>query len=229
MRDWKFIRRLSCTGLGVLGSLLLGPATSWATTAASTFDADLEGWTKGTGQSGTVVHQASGGNPGGFVKFTDIGSGRTEIVAPSKFYGSWSSLNGSGVLSWDHFVLDDANGEIDNLSATISGPGGSATFTSGVEGSTSGWVTATATISESEWVMDPNGVWSDLLDDVTELRLKIELVGDLTSTDVEGIDNVSLGPPLPMMGGWGVFLLPSMLGALAGVSVVLWRRSAQQQ
>jgi hypothetical protein len=69
----------------------------------STFDTDLDGWTKAPGSdSGTTLTWVSeGGNPGGFLRVNEAAQGNTDrIAAPPKFLGDRSGFVG-GVFSFD--------------------------------------------------------------------------------------------------------------------------------
>jgi hypothetical protein len=69
---------------------------------ASTFDSGLDGWTSNT--PAEISWQASGGNPGGYVRFTDVSGDSTEIYAPAKFLGDWSGLDEVGLIAFDHRI-----------------------------------------------------------------------------------------------------------------------------
>lgn len=62
----------------------------------STFDNDLEGW---TALNASIEWIADGGNPGGYLRFTDD-IGLSEIVAPAVFQGDLSAYIG-GVIRFD--------------------------------------------------------------------------------------------------------------------------------
>lgn len=185
----------------IIVGLLVLTACTCASTAlalefpvASGFDAGLEGWT--CIESGPLTWQPEGGNLGGFALFEDTDSGTGRILAPGSYYGDWSDLDGAGTLSWYHRIV--RYGGIDQIlppMAWISGPGGSAHWTSPVVPG-SEWVLVSAPISGPAWVLD-SGSWSDLLADVTQLTLQIELVDNSGPQpwDQDGIDGVVLQNP----------------------------------
>lgn len=76
--------------------------------ASSTFDSNAEGWLVGDylSSSGTSspTHVAAGGNPGGFIRTTDL-YGWTAYRAPASFQGNWVSL-GAVSLQWDIYILN---------------------------------------------------------------------------------------------------------------------------
>lgn len=140
-----------------------------------------------------------GGNPGGYIEFSDGGPTPGEILAPAAFLGDWSSLDGTGILSWDHRIINRGTSinAILPLQASISGPGGSASFDTGLQATSTGWISATAPVAEAAWSLN-SGTWLGLLSDVAELRVKIELVDNSDANDVHGIDNIALAlSPVP--------------------------------
>lgn len=60
-----------------------------------TFDSDAQGWTVEDG--GTLSHQASGGNGGGFLQVADSTAGELRFAAPASALGDWSTLLGSSI------------------------------------------------------------------------------------------------------------------------------------
>jgi hypothetical protein len=159
----------------------------------SDFNAGLDGWTA-TG-SGSLSHSLAGGNPLGFARFDDVpGTGGDGfLVAPAKFLGDWSLLDGNGALEWEHIILrlGDAS-DLVNARATIAGPGGEATFVGPLHQTT--WITLSAPISSANWFV-LNGSWNALLANVTSLQIRIEAVhNDGAALDIDGIDNVQLVP-----------------------------------
>lgn len=92
---------------------------------SSTFDADLNGWI--CNLKGECAWEMSGGNPGGYVRFTDTIPGETFLIAPAACHGSWLSLDGAGFISFDHRIEHVGPlGEVYPFAIRISGPGGSA-------------------------------------------------------------------------------------------------------
>ncbi|MEX2607121.1 MAG: laminin B domain-containing protein [Kiritimatiellia bacterium] len=83
-------------------SALAAASTSHAI-IISTFDTDTDGWTKlsGSDASSSVEWISTGGNPGGFLRYDEVGSGFVDFVAaPVKFLGSQSGAYGK-TLSFD--------------------------------------------------------------------------------------------------------------------------------
>jgi hypothetical protein len=118
----------------VLGAvlLLLSPAAASALTVSTAFDSDLEGW-QPTGldfsftvippavtdlflvpNPGDMVHEATGGNPGGYARLTDaIEEPSSFAQAPAPYTGDLSPFIG-GTFSFDHRLfergIDDSGG-----------------------------------------------------------------------------------------------------------------------
>ena len=97
----------------------------------TTFDSDLGGWTTNT--TPDVKWNATGGNPGGEALFTDVTNGvGTVMRAPASFLSpavDYTKLDGKAYISYQHQMVKEtgvlATG---NYNITISGPGGTASF-----------------------------------------------------------------------------------------------------
>ena len=160
---------------------------SYAITARSTFDNDFDGWeSEGSGN----LHYVSEG----YLMYEDItGSGGDGwITAPAKFLGDWTTLDRDGVLSWDHIILQAGGvGTILQGQVMIAGPGGSAMCTT-LESMKEFWKSFSVPVSQPAWTVT-SGSWAGLINNVTELKIRIEAVWNNTlPLDVDGIDNVVL-------------------------------------
>jgi hypothetical protein len=167
--------------------------------ASSTFDTGLGGWTSNTPSQ--IAWQSTGGNPGGYVRFTDASGDGTVVWAPSSFLGNYASLGVSSISFDANIIAETKVQSVGQYEIDLSGPGGSATFLGNQPPATypTGWITVTAAISgtapPSGWDVT-SGTWVGLLANVTQVQIPIELVVNSgstgTYTDVEGIDNVNL-------------------------------------
>ncbi len=162
-----------------------------AGTISSTFDTDLDGWAGVPGETTNLSWQSTGGNPDGYIHNIDSGPTSGFILAPAEFLGNWSSIDGIGELSWDFNMFRQGIGSIVPLGAIISGPGGEATFNSGIIAPQDQWVNVSANIIETDWTVN-TGNWNALISDVTGLRLNIENVITSSLFEITGIDNVNL-------------------------------------
>ena len=175
---------------------LLGTSTAAPIVApvGSSFDDGLDGWT--SNKPAEVSWAATGGNPGGYVRFEDATVGNTYLYAPEKFLGDWRPYNDVGILLYDFQLLHLGSYlDIRDYSVSISGPGGTAQWTSpGPEG-LNPWECIVILMTESTWQVT-SGSWTGALADVQELSIMIELVAGLGSAreDISGIDNVALVP-----------------------------------
>ncbi len=196
---------------------LAGAAQAGTPVLFSGFDASLEGWTKVVEQTTSIEYAATGGNPGGYVRNTDRGPSAGDILAPAAWLGDLSAYNG-GLLSWDFriFSLGPNDGRIYPSSATLSGPGGTATFiASTVPTVAAGWFPNSVPMLAENWTVT-GGSWVDVLANVTEFKLQIEAVFTTAAFpgEVTGIDNVTLSPvPEPA----------SLLLFGAGGLALMWR------
>ena len=156
--------------------------------AQSDFESGADGWT--CAGDGDWSWQSEGGNPGGYLRSIDPAGGpNTDAIAPEKFLGSWTSLDGQGTLSYHFQVFEGQAAPIETPSVTISGPGGSATaLTSTGPVDLGTWVNCSVAIQAAAWTME-SGTWSALLDSVTEIGIDLESVN---GTETSGIDNVKL-------------------------------------
>lgn len=191
--------------------------------AVTNFDTDLDGWT--CTHASECSFQMSGGNPGGFIQHDDgNGSGGPEqIIAPSKFLGDWSRLNG-GAISFDHKLLHVGGGSAGKrpYEVQISGPGDSAVWTGPTLTGETPWVGLTVPLNEAAWSV--TGSWSNLLTSVTALRIRIETVDNDASPDrdINGIDNVVLCPGVvvPTLSTGGMVAMTLLFAFAMGVGVV---------
>lgn len=216
-------------------ALTLAPAASRAgavkVIAKSTFDSSLDGWSSSNSPASQVTWDSSGGNPDGYAKFVDAGDGVTYLVAPttatSKWIGNYlaEGLNG-GVLSFDHKIFSSGTGDTYNkYEVMLSGPGGSATWTGETAAVTdfkTPWVTVDVPLNPSNagWMVT-SGSWRGLLQDVTSLEIRMELVDNnhpgASDKDTEGIDNIYL-KSVPEPAGLTLAGL-----SLLGAGVARWR------
>ena len=92
-------------------SIILLTSAAYASLVKSTFDVDADGWrvSEFFSASGTSIptYVATGGNPGGFIRTTDI-YGWNAYLAPSKFLGDQSAACG-GSLEFDLRILTTDN------------------------------------------------------------------------------------------------------------------------
>lgn len=177
----------------------------------STFDVDIDGWTVTGGPADPPQHVGAGGETGGYLSVQSAGALATYVVAPSKFLGDWSSLDGVGELFFKHRIEDAGptirkilDFEIRIASASA---GASATWVGKHPDSGPApkdpaptwphrdWVTVRALVAANNWTVNPPGAWESLLEDVTSLEIKIEMVGNQGVDDRNAIDTVVLRCP----------------------------------
>lgn len=159
-----------------------------AETISSSFDVDLDGWTA-TGVS--LAHQASGGNPGGFLQGEDVPF-TSLIYAPGKFLGDLSAFNG-GALSFDHLAISGPTSPPANSGrVTITGQGGlmatsivvDPPLTIGI------WKSGQVSLEASAWGVSESD-WTTILSDVTEMSVVID-TSDQGGGELSGFDNFAI-------------------------------------
>jgi len=192
------LRALSAAALLCLATLPNGAAQAAScpqkTIASSLFKTGLDKWKSNT--PAEIAWASSGGNPDGYVQFTDATSAGTYIDAPTTYHGSYAALNGAGYITYQHQIFSETGvTAYSPYEVRLSGPGGAAKFDGTTPNSaTSGWVTVVAPLVSGDWTVT-SGTWSALLANVTDLQIDIELVTNQTipgDTDIEGIDNIAL-------------------------------------
>jgi hypothetical protein len=172
-----------------------------APTLFSGFASSLEGWTKVAEQTTSISHAPSGGNPGGYARNSDQGPSAGDILAPPSWLGDWRGYEG-GRLSWDFRLfspgVNDGSPFLPTV-ATLTGPGGTAVFTSTILPTVAaGWYANSVPMHAVSWTVT-GGTWAGVLTNVTEFKLQIEAVFSTGFPgEVTGIDNVMLSPvPVP--------------------------------
>ncbi|HMS56919.1 MAG TPA: PEP-CTERM sorting domain-containing protein [Fimbriimonadaceae bacterium] len=188
---------------------LAGPSFAQVV-ASSTFDWELEGWTGDTCQGG-FSWQLDGGNPGGHLQWREP-CGSLYARAPEAFTGNWTTLNGTGRLSFDYKVANrPANGDPLPYEVRLtSGFGDILVWRAQSPGTTTDWVHFDVPIVESAW--EPVvGSWSQAMSNVRFLDIRIRMFTNTDASQVNKIDNVVLSVPEPSalvgLGVGGLFLI----------------------
>jgi len=182
--------------MGVLVALLMAcmPAASVNAQVCSTFDSDLDGWTCNTSGCRWADNL---GNPDGYLRLDDNNTQPTFAIAPSKFLGDWSRLDGVGEISYEHRIIHPGSDVLEYRPYTIiiSGPGGSALWEGATPHGITQWTGNQVQLIETEWQVT-SGAWQPLLANVEEMRIWIEQVsGSDAPGDIDGIDNVCFNKP----------------------------------
>jgi hypothetical protein len=128
------MRRLATTFLVAAGAALFAPAGAGATPISHTFDANNQGWVVvQNGAQTAVPFVATGGNPGGFVRYTDATAETGCFLMPPAAPCDFSFMgvavpslaaNYGGTWSFD-YKTSHAPSLDDNIFLTIEGGGGS--------------------------------------------------------------------------------------------------------
>ena len=222
-------------GLTCLAGLVLGVAAgpALATAVSSDFSVDADGWTVSTLsdsggpnflvalQSGLApTHNASGGNPGGFISILDPDTGWTYFVAPSKFTGNQADKFG-GSLSFSlqqaangGFLLDPEPPHL----ALVSGNTVLVLDAGAVPVATPAWSSYTVDLLAGAWHLNSltgalatNADLQSVLGNLSALFVVSEFISPVV--EVNGLDSVSLVAPVPLPGAaWGMLSALGLLG-----------------
>jgi hypothetical protein len=162
----------------------------------TTFSTGFEGWT--SPNSLGLTWQSTGGNPGGYIRFEDLGPANGgQLIAPASYLGDWSAANGVGFLSIDYTIFRLGVGPPFTAPGfIITGPGGSASWYGPVPTSTFPWTTFTVPINSGVWNVT-SGTWTALLANVTELRVMLPSNSGGFPAEITGADNIVFVIPAP--------------------------------
>ena len=154
----------------------------------STFDNDQESWR--LANDVTLSWESSGGNSGGFLKGSDIGTGECwYFVSPESWAGDWSMIDR---LSYDFKLIETGEGGeiVNNIDLIIIGVNDNKmnySFQSS-DYPNNTWKTYSIEISHSIFNVKEDEFY-DIIKNVKELWIR----GEYTNKyDIEGIDNVIL-------------------------------------
>lgn len=181
-----------------------------------TFDATTEGWS--TANDATFNGwQSTGGNPGGYIKATDLGYGSTwYFVSPS--LGNMSSYKG-GTLSYDVNLLYKSGSYFDNDEVIIKS--GSSTMswapTTAHQPALNVWTTYSVDLTSANFGVS-EATFNSIMSNVTTIWIRGEYI---SGGDIEGLDNVKVtsAVPLPLP----ILLLGSGLAGMAALRKRLGR------
>jgi len=166
----------------------------------STFDADDEGWTEqseGKGALEKPTHVATGGNPGGYISWTDIRGDTWYWRAPIAFLGNVSSAY-DGKLSFD-LKQSRVSNQFKDKDIILRGAGITLTFNIEKYPNTT-WTHYEVPLTEDVgWIYEEKSGdrpankidFVRALASVTELLIRGEFI-DGQSNDVGGLDNVKI-------------------------------------
>lgn len=159
----------------------------------TTFESDEHGWTALDPVEVDLHWESTGGNPGGYLRTVDASGGSAVILGPASFHGDWSGLDGVGIVSLDHVLLDADGHPVTNTPwLRIGGPAGGARYQWPETAPEGQWYNYRAAIDSTLWTLDEGTDWLALLADVQELRLGRDIT---TGHDTSGLDDFYVGLP----------------------------------
>lgn len=158
-------------------------------------DGGFDGWS--FSNTAGVTNQATGGNPGRYIRITD-GTGTSTAYPPPKYLGDWNSLdNHNADIRVDLKVTDfTAEAFISSYFLQLSGPGGVAQFPmdNSISLAFNQWKTFVFPIDQAYWTM-VYGTWDDLMDHVNSFEMVVEFI---SGTEIVWLDNFCISnlPPV---------------------------------
>jgi len=190
--------RLSVASALALACILTIPLR--ADTIVSTFDTGFEEWSLYDAYNlATYTHVATGGNPGGYLRFTDGDSaGMYRGVAPSKFLGDLRAFDG-GSLFLDARVIDTGQGTPSGGFGLVylTGGGDSAILDIAPNPAVTAWTTYSSQLTAAAWGKSQTE-WENLLGNVTDIQVVVECYQGI---DTMGFDNFGI-ESVPEPGSW---------------------------
>ncbi len=163
---------------------VLGPVVS------SSFTSNLEGW------SNPSIRLSSAGNPPASLEFQEVyAAGDAFMLAPPKYLGSFSHFSDAARISFEHRVLLTFGtaywGTPVNREVRLSGPGGSATWIGPVPAFSADWVPVIVPLDPGQWTQT-SGTWGELLEQVTEIQIRVDHFNDLFGVEQTQFDNIRM-------------------------------------
>lgn len=145
-----------------------------------------DGWSFAS--TGGVTNQASGGNPGRYIRIIE-GAGTSMAFPPPKYLGDWNQLNNHNAdIRVDIKVTDfTAGAMLSSYFLQISGPGGVARFPmdNTISLAFNRWKTFVFPVDQTYWTMI-SGTWADLMDHVNSFEIVVEFIN---GTEIVWMDN----------------------------------------
>lgn len=184
----------------------------------STFDetGNLDGW----GFTGVAyaVLDSTDGQPANCIRVGDELGDLSYGIAPPKFRGDWTALDGTGALDVDVKITSSGTTLAERpYLVRIFGPGGAATANipdAEVQASQGQWASWSIPIAGAAWTME-SGSWAALLGGIAEVKFQLEFI---TGTETVYFDNFCIGNA-------GT----TAVGALAAGPLGLWPNPADDQ
>ncbi len=157
------------------------PSPTWPE-RSSTFDTDAEDWRNLNGI--TLSWQAEGGQPDGYLRGDNDGSGIWHYVSPESWNGDWTGYQS---LRFDHIILYGFNAGWANPTFYIVGANNQTLEWKGPEASNS-WVRFEVNLSPDLFGVD-QATYDAVMERVVEVCIRGEYVN---GSESEGLDNVHL-------------------------------------
>ena len=184
-------------GMRTLPSLVVLALTGSLSAQAiveSTFDVDVDGWVGINANS--ITHQATGGNPDGFLEVDNGDSSTTWLFGPEKFRGDKSAYDGGEVRFDGRMISGTGSPETGSQNygvLTLRASDGTSMEADLAPGQPTGlWTTFAVPLTAATFGVS-QGTFDFILADIGNFRLSVEA---MTGDEVQALDNVRLIPPI---------------------------------
>ena len=161
----------------------------------SGFDSNAEGWT--TEGATAPTHVASGGNPGGYIKAYDNAGTWWRFVSPNSWDGDWSGYS-NGTVQFDLQPLYNNANQYSHYVEIWSGSN-YMWWEQNIHPKKGEWTHFAVQLTDANFT-EVGGTFTEILQNVTALKILGDIVNGSGTQDTTGLDNVrvsALVVPLP--------------------------------
>lgn len=163
---------------------VLGPVIN------SSFTSGVDGW------QNPSIRLSGVGDPPPSLEFQELyRPGDAFMLAPVRYLGSFAHFHDGAQISFQHRVelMFDPGfwGAAVGREVRLSGPGGSATWVGSAPVFSAHWTTVTVPLNATYWTQT-SGTWHELLEQVTDVQIRVDHFNDLFGAERTQFDNIAL-------------------------------------
>jgi len=178
------MRYLFVLALGLIGAFRSEVAAQVVNPISFDFAGGPQGWSLEPG----VTWEASGGHPGGHLRFSRQLATPGIILGPSSLFGDWTSLLSDGEIALD-FQIDSFGLPGTSPYVQLSGPGGIIRGYIYAGQGTGAWPHFRVRLAASEWVV-MSGTFAETMHNVTQVQFS--MAASLPTTSITRMDNFTI-------------------------------------